>query len=584
MAQAVIIINGTPASEDDAPIAIIVTLDNQNNGGEVSFFWEIIDQPPGPPDFLSSSVLQNPTFTPLKEGTYLIQLTVNGDLVDRKIVGVRQILTNLRIPAAQETVQDGTRGWATTAGQLLQLLDQKAADPGVFIAAVDALAPAVSVGEVVRATSTETLKFGLPGQQDISGWAGTNATIIQNVDQELGVVTGAVDGGFGPFPAGTLILIRLIGMYQNLVGVPVAGDPVYVNDAGFLDFVPGTIPRKMGNITRVSGGTYDVWIDGLSPSDGVALAGPAPVLVSKAPAFVGVGLTAARDDHKHDVFTAAAGAIAVGDVAAEGVATSLARSDHKHGLAAPAAPVDVTKAAAAAGVALTVARADHKHDVSTAVPVSIDVGDAAAEGVATSLARSDHQHALAAPAAPVDVTKAAASAGVALTVARADHKHDISTATAVSVGTANTEGVATSLSRSDHVHKGTFLQSVFAQITVDTTTASVAFVTLLSQAITIQAGSVLLIHVSAGTSNSANTNTNFFRIQVDGATQRGVAVSLDAANTPGSVALVLRVTGLAAGSRTVVLQWRVGAGTGRIGAVAAPDAEHASLLLEEVTV
>lgn len=56
------------------------------------------------------------------------------------------------------------------------------------------------------------------------------------------------------------------------------------------------------------------------------------------------------------------------------------------------APVDVTKAAAAVGVAVTAARSDHKHDITTAV--AVDVTDATnAEGVATTLARSDHTHA-----------------------------------------------------------------------------------------------------------------------------------------------------------------------------------------------
>lgn len=61
------------------------------------------------------------------------------------------------------------------------------------------------------------------------------------------------------------------------------------------------------------------------------------------------------------------------------------------------APADVTKAAAAVGVGTSAARSDHKHDVSTAAAVAI--GTANAEGAATSLARSDHVHALGAAAA-----------------------------------------------------------------------------------------------------------------------------------------------------------------------------------------
>lgn len=69
----------------------------------------------------------------------------------------------------------------------------------------------------------------------------------------------------------------------------------------------------------------------------------------------------------------------------DGIATSAAA-------VTSTAPVDVTKAAAAVGVGTTAARHDHKHDVSTAAPTAI--GTANAEGSASSLARSDHVHAL----------------------------------------------------------------------------------------------------------------------------------------------------------------------------------------------
>ena len=141
-----------------------------------------------------------------------------------------------------------------------------------------------------------------------------------------------------------------------------------------------------------------------------------------------------------------------------------------------AAPVNVTKSAAVVGLATDAARADHKHDITTAAATS--VGATNAEGAATSLARSDHGHQVtdlviagqvagnilyfnganwsSAPATdastPANVTKSAALAGVAATLARIDHKHDITTAVAVSVGSANSEGAASSLSRSDHVH------------------------------------------------------------------------------------------------------------------------------------
>lgn len=55
-------------------------------------------------------------------------------------------------------------------------------------------------------------------------------------------------------------------------------------------------------------------------------------------------------------------------------------------------PVDVTKAAASAGASSEAARQDHKHDISTAAAVEL-TDSTNAEGAATSLARSNHTHA-----------------------------------------------------------------------------------------------------------------------------------------------------------------------------------------------
>lgn len=215
----------------------------------------------------------------------------------------------------------------------------------------------------------------------------------------------------------------------------------------------------------------------------IPLSNTPPINVTKAAASAGVATEASRQDHKHDVDTAAPSQ-GIGGSNAEGSATSLSRSDHDHTLrttsgpadltiagitdgeflkrsgttitSAPAAaltssaPVDVTKAAAAVGVATDAARADHKHDITTAAPAATGVATASAEGVATTLSRSDHAHQ--SNTAPVNVTKAAAAIGVSGQPARADHKHDIATAVPATVGAANAEGSATSLARSDHVH------------------------------------------------------------------------------------------------------------------------------------
>lgn len=132
---------------------------------------------------------------------------------------------------------------------------------------------------------------------------------------------------------------------------------------------------------------WELFADGTATT--TPLASTAPANVTKSAAAVGVGTTAARADHKHDISTAAPGATGVATSSGEGTATTLARSDHTH--QANTAPVNVTKAAAAIGTSGQPARADHKHDVTTAAAVAI-TDSTNAEGSATSLARSDHQH------------------------------------------------------------------------------------------------------------------------------------------------------------------------------------------------
>ena len=318
------------------------------------------------------------------------------------------------------------------------------------------------------------------------------------------------------------------------------------------------------------------------------LTSTAPADVTKAAAVVGVSTETARADHKHDITTAAAGTIAVGDAAAEGAATSLARSDHTHALTAPAAPVNVTKAAAAAGVATTVARSDHKHDVTTAAANTITVGAAAAEGAATSLARSDHTHALTAPAAPANVTKAAASAGVATTVARSDHKHDVTTGVPVSTGVANAEGVATTLARSDHIHataaiSGGVEQTIFNQITVDTSTTSTTFVTLMSQAITVAANSRVMVQFDVSYTASTNNTDTSFRVSLDGTPQRGTGgTSRNTVPASDSCTLTWVSGALTAGPHTVLMEWLVSSSTALINVVTQPGSHHASLVVQEI--
>ncbi len=110
--------------------------------------------------------------------------------------------------------------------------------------------------------------------------------------------------------------------------------------------------------------------------------------------------------------------------AAIGVGTTAARDDHKHDLGTPLAPADVTKAVATTGVGTIPARSDHKHDVVTAAPATVlSIGATAAEGAGVNLARSTHIHQFPVPTIVSDVMSAGGSLGVSTIVARQDHRH-----------------------------------------------------------------------------------------------------------------------------------------------------------------
>lgn len=208
------------------------------------------------------------------------------------------------------------------------------------------------------------------------------------------------------------------------------------------------------------------------------------VVIGNAPAD-GVALSLSRSDHRHAVTSGIP--VAIGTTNSAGEATTFARSDHVHAGPVPSSemPVDVTKAPASAGLSIEASRQDHKHDVATAAPLPILIGNTVDEGTATNLARSDHQHAVAAgipvtigvanlegeaftfarsdhvhagvafsSETPTAVTKSPANSGVAVEASRYDHKHDVATTApnAVQIGCMAAEGEAVSLSRSDHQH------------------------------------------------------------------------------------------------------------------------------------
>lgn len=266
MPQALITVNAAPGSDDDVPIDTLVQLNNTNAGGETAYAWAIVDQPPGAVDSLSATNIQNPTFTPKKEGSYLIRLIVNGSAlyVDQVVVAVRQVKTNERVPAAGETDEvDASDGWAGATGSssMLRRLDALLADSNVITAYAN---NNLTRGQLVSLADAPTIKTGLPGEErllavDVVGSAVSGGEVMF-------VVEGRVDGNVAAL-LGELVRCRAVGLYgPAALGATSIGEPVYWA-ADMLSLSPGVVPgggyRMVGRVVAIDGANNWIWFNGL---------------------------------------------------------------------------------------------------------------------------------------------------------------------------------------------------------------------------------------------------------------------------------------------------------------------------------
>jgi len=264
MTQALITVNASPGSDTDLPIATVVQLNNTGNGGETTYAWSILDQPAGAADALSSGTIQNPTFTPNKEGSYLVQVVVNASLsderTDRVVCAVRQLKTRIRVPAAGETTEaDAARGHAPDANDALRLIDTARADPGVIVAQLGYGAVAQ---EVVYFSGIAVIKSTLPGQETVpvvSLASSTGPVPADAATATFGMVLAAVDGG--ALSSGKLAYVRLFGL---ALAVAVGGSPadetaVFLGVSGALNTSGSrALGRIIDNATPSA-----VWFKGL---------------------------------------------------------------------------------------------------------------------------------------------------------------------------------------------------------------------------------------------------------------------------------------------------------------------------------
>ncbi len=269
-----IAVNAVPGSNDNVPLDVSVALSNVDDTGVSTWEWALLTQPTegsGPAAALSSTSAAAPTFTPNREGSYLIRLVVNKGLIDEAsdqvIVAVRELETGNRVPAIMETTENsGSTGWAGTAVNDILRRVTRLTDGGAFVCiAGENLSP----GDVVHIRGLTTIANGLPGQRQIPTINKALATALENVDGPMGVLTGNKEGQALAVSTGDYCRVMVIGVipaYTMETG-GVAGDPVYVSNSGNLTLTPGTYIRQVGDVANVVvDGTYDLAIAAVANS------------------------------------------------------------------------------------------------------------------------------------------------------------------------------------------------------------------------------------------------------------------------------------------------------------------------------
>lgn len=264
VAVAAIKVNAVLGSNTDVPINVLVSLTNNSNTDVTTWTWTIVDQPPGTADVLSSTSSSTPTFTPKKEGTYLLRLTVNATLADEDtdqvVVAVRQIKTRTRVPAFTETLEADAAGdgWATSIDTTLRLLDTMRADPGLSVGVAGV---ALTRGEIVRCSGVSLLKATLPGEESVPTYTLALANVEANMNELLGVVEGNPSGGASA-SIGTPVVVRWFGLLLLVTFAAAVGDKVFVSNTGVLSLTAGTTRRLLGRVVAVSGGSASIFFDG----------------------------------------------------------------------------------------------------------------------------------------------------------------------------------------------------------------------------------------------------------------------------------------------------------------------------------
>ena len=265
MARARVQINGVAARNAFVSVGSTITLSNDDEGGEVTYLWSVVDQPEGIADNLTSSASETTTITITKEGTYLVRLVVNlgtgTEAIQTAALSVVDGRTGERIPAATETIETSTsKGWSLATNRIFQRVLKASVDGNVQVASTDGtLVP----GRIVRLTGVKQVHTGQQSQYEVVGIASALGTGA--VAGRVGILIDGVTPG--DLANGDLVLVRMFGLVPFAgTGSPAVGDPVYLSNTGTASLTPGTVPRQIGTVVAASGGSFRWMIDGVASS------------------------------------------------------------------------------------------------------------------------------------------------------------------------------------------------------------------------------------------------------------------------------------------------------------------------------
>lgn len=266
---AIISIAGGPGGVSNDNLALGASCSLHSVDTATTYTWSLLSQPAGPNDLIVGSG-RTVSFTPTKEGSYLVKLIVDiglpSESASQLVAAVRELETGDRIPAIGETTENSANdGWANPVDAILERVT-RFVDAGVLPGVAGAAG--LAVGDVVYASGVATLAAGLPGERVVASWTKAQADSIAAMQGVYGVLVGSVNGG--TIASGDVVTVRTTGLYQGVPygSAPVVGDAVYISDAAGLALTSGTIERQIGTVCAVDTGatTYDVMV-GPAPAE-----------------------------------------------------------------------------------------------------------------------------------------------------------------------------------------------------------------------------------------------------------------------------------------------------------------------------